>query len=90
MNSAQSTQAKVLKKPTMLNQSIKAAIIATVVVTGALPITTLMAAEAAVTQQQQFKISAGPLAQSLNQFASQAGITLSFDPGLVRGRTGTK
>ncbi|WP_417549347.1 TonB-dependent siderophore receptor [Methylophaga sp.] len=86
MNSAQSTQAKVLKKPTMLNQSIKAAIIATVVVTGALPITTLMAAEAAVTQQQQFKISAGPLAQSLNQFASQAGITLSFDPDLVRGQ----
>lgn len=87
MNSAQSTQAKALKKPTLLNQSIKAAIIATVVVTAALPINTLMAAEATVSQQQQFQIPAGPLAQSLNQFASQAGITLSFDPAIADGLT---
>lgn len=86
MNFAQSKQAKALKKPTLLNQSIKAAIIATVVVTAAVPITTLMAAEATVSQQQQFQIPAGPLAQSLNQFASQAGITLSFDPNLIKGQ----
>jgi len=87
MNSAQSKQAKALKKPTLLNQSIKAAIIATVVVTAALPLTTLMAAEATVSQQQQFQIPAGPLAQSLNQFASQARVTLSFDPAITDGLT---
>ncbi|MDO8825792.1 TonB-dependent receptor [Methylophaga sp.] len=87
MNSAQSKQAKALKKPTLLNQSIKAAIIATVVVTAALPITTLIAAEATVSQQQQFQIPAGPLAQSLNQFASQARVTLSFDPAITDGLT---
>ena len=86
MNSAQSIQTKALKKQTLLNQSIKAAIIATVVVTAALPITTLIAAEATVSQQQQFQIPAGPLAKSLNQFASQAGITLSFDPDLIKGQ----
>ncbi|WP_211576730.1 TonB-dependent siderophore receptor [Methylophaga nitratireducenticrescens] len=86
MNSAQPIQAKALKKPTLLNQSIKAALIATVVVTAALPLTTLLAAEATVSQQQTFQIPAGPLAQSLNQFASQADITLSFNPDLVRGQ----
>lgn len=84
MKPAQSPQIKALKKPTLLNQSIKAAIIATVVVTAVLPLTTLMAAEATVSQQQ-YQIPAGPMAQSLNQFASQSGITLSFDPSEVAG-----
>jgi outer membrane receptor protein involved in Fe transport len=86
MKPAQSLQAKTLKKPTLLNQSIKAAIIATVVITAALPFTTLIAAEATLSQQQ-FQIPAGPLSQSLNQFASQSGITLSFDPALTEGLT---
>lgn len=86
MKSAQTIQTQALKKTTLLNQSIKAGIIATVVITAALPLTTLIAAEATVSQQQTFQIPAGPLSQSLNQFASQAGITLSFDPDLVRGQ----
>lgn len=37
-------------------------------------------------EQQSYAMPAGPLAQSLNRFASQAGITLSFEPELVSGK----
>lgn len=33
-----------------------------------------------------FDVPAGPLEDALNRFARQAGITLSFDPALVRGK----
>ncbi|MEN0035525.1 MAG: TonB-dependent siderophore receptor [Cellvibrio sp.] len=36
--------------------------------------------------QQIYHIPAGSLAQSLNRFASEAGITLSFTPDLVEGK----
>lgn len=36
--------------------------------------------------QQAYHIPAGTLAQSLNRFASEAGITLSFAPNLVEGK----
>lgn len=39
-----------------------------------------------VTANQDYALPAGPLAASLNLFAIQAGITLSFDPVLVEGR----
>lgn len=37
---------------------------------------------------QHYLISGGPLAQQLHQFASDAGITLSFEPVLVDGKSG--
>lgn len=37
-------------------------------------------------QSNNFQIGAGPLSQALNQFASQAGVTLSLDARLVAGR----
>lgn len=43
-------------------------------------------AETAGVEQKRYSIPAGPLAQSLNRFASDAGITLSFEPGLVAGK----
>ncbi|MGO1233582.1 MAG: TonB-dependent siderophore receptor [Marinobacter sp.] len=43
-------------------------------------------AQQQVGAQKSYTIPAGPLAQSLNRFASEAGITLSFDPELVRGK----
>ncbi|WP_077530008.1 TonB-dependent siderophore receptor [Vreelandella utahensis] len=36
--------------------------------------------------QKHYTIPAGPLNQSLSRFASQAGITLSFEPDLVKGK----
>ncbi len=36
--------------------------------------------------QHSFQVAAGPLEDALNQFARQAGITLSFDPSAVSGR----
>lgn len=38
------------------------------------------------TTRQGFDVPAGGLEDALNAFARQAGITLSFDPALVRGR----
>ncbi|HSC69384.1 MAG TPA: TonB-dependent receptor [Cellvibrio sp.] len=36
--------------------------------------------------QKAYQIPAGTLAQSLNRFASEAGVTLSFKPDLVQGK----
>lgn len=36
---------------------------------------------------KQFLIPAGPLGQSLNEFAQQAGIAISFDATMVRGKS---
>lgn len=40
-------------------------------------------------QRQSYKISAGPLAQGLNRFAQQAGISLTVPSNLVEGKTTT-
>ncbi|MCL7942448.1 TonB-dependent receptor [Marinobacter sp. ATCH36] len=52
----------------------------------ALAWTPMNLAQAQVEEQKSYTIPAGPLAQSLNQFASEAGITLSFDPAMVEGK----
>ncbi len=44
------------------------------------------AAPAAASAPRSYQISAGPLADALTQFARSAGVVLSFDPALVRGR----
>lgn len=44
----------------------------------------LFAAEQAV--PQAYNLPSGPLASTLNQIASQAGIALAIDPNLVQGR----
>ncbi|MNK16368.1 Ferrichrome-iron receptor precursor [compost metagenome] len=43
-------------------------------------------APAAASAQRSYQIPAGPLADALTQFARSAGVVLSFDPALVRGR----
>lgn len=45
------------------------------------------AAQADVVTQRTYAVPAGALDDALNQFARQAGITLSFDPSLVAGKT---
>ena len=44
-------------------------------------------ADAAEPARHDFEVEAGALEDALNRFARQAGITLSFDPALVRGRS---
>ena len=46
----------------------------------------LMAAEQATTART-YNLPAGSLSTTLNQIASQAGITLAIDPTLVAGKT---
>ena len=48
--------------------------------------TTLIAAEQS-SSARSYNLPAGPLAATLNQIASQAGVTLAMDPGLVAGKT---
>jgi len=43
-------------------------------------------AQAGDAARAAFEVPAGPLEDALNRFARQAGITLSFDPALVRGK----
>ncbi|QNK70968.1 TonB-dependent siderophore receptor [Variovorax sp. PAMC26660] len=43
-------------------------------------------AQAGDAARATFEVPAGPLEDALNRFARQAGITLSFDPALVRGK----
>ncbi len=50
------------------------------------PTALVQAQEQTAREQQTYAIPAGPLAQSLNRFASEAGITLSFTPDLVEGQ----
>lgn len=53
---------------------------------GALPLTASAQATGATESQRGFSVAAGPLDAALNDFARQAGITLSFDPQLTQGR----
>ncbi|WP_454697054.1 TonB-dependent siderophore receptor [Achromobacter aegrifaciens] len=43
-------------------------------------------APATANAPRSYQIAAGPLADALTQFARSAGVVLSFDPALVRGR----
>ena len=40
-------------------------------------------------EQREYQIAQGDLGQALTRFAAEAGIVLSFDPGLTRGRSTT-
>lgn len=46
----------------------------------------LAQAQELIETEINYTLPAGPLAPSLNRFASEAGITLSFDPKLVQGK----
>jgi iron complex outermembrane receptor protein len=68
---------------TLLRPSLMAAAIAL-----ALPGLSLAAlAASAATTAQPYNVPAGPLASTLNQIASQGGVTLSLNPSLVAGKT---
>jgi iron complex outermembrane receptor protein len=52
----------------------------------AMPPARAQAVPAAANAQRSYQIPAGALADALTQFARSAGVILSFDPALVRGR----
>lgn len=54
----------------------------------ALPVSAVQA-QASDTQRQSYAIPAGPLDQTLNNFARRAGVLLSFDPGITGKRQST-
>src|SRR5476649_284026 len=70
----------------LLAKSIRAALLSTAMGMGAGPIAG-MAAHANIEQvNQRYDLPAGALGEVLNQFARQAGITLSSTPGQTQGR----
>ncbi|NBA97848.1 TonB-dependent siderophore receptor [Pseudomonas sp. R5(2019)] len=68
----------------LLGKAIRAALLSTVIV-GALP-TVASAQPETVNASRQYSIAPGPLGEVLNQFARQAGITLSMTPEMTRDR----
>ncbi len=70
----------------LLAKAIRAALLSTVVGMGAVPIIGMAAQAGAERVNQRYDIPAGPLSDVLNQFARQAGITLSSTPEQTRGR----
>src|SRR5476649_2459082 len=70
----------------LLAKSIRAALLSTAMGMGAGPIAG-MAAHANIEQvNQRYDLPAGALGEVLNQFARQAGITLSSTPAQTQGR----
>ncbi|MFY0475757.1 TonB-dependent siderophore receptor [Achromobacter marplatensis] len=51
-----------------------------------MPVAWAQSTPAAANAQRSYQIPAGQLADALTQFARSAGVILSFDPALVRGR----
>ncbi|MDP9940188.1 TonB-dependent receptor [Ectopseudomonas alcaliphila] len=51
-----------------------------------LALTIAFASHAALAHAEPYQLPAGPLAATLNQIASQAGVTLSIDPTLIEGK----
>lgn len=51
-----------------------------------LALTIALAGQVGLAHAEPYKLPAGPLAATLNQIASQAGVTLSIDPTLTEGK----
>lgn len=51
-----------------------------------LALTIALAGQVGLAHAEPYKLPAGPLAATLNQIASQAGVTLSIDPALTEGK----
>ena len=70
-----------------LDTFLRPSLLAVAIALGApLASTTLIAAEQA-SSARSYTLPAGPLAATLNQIASQAGITLAIDSSLLAGKT---
>lgn len=73
-------------KPSALHTAMRAALLSTTLTTCVLPLHALAEESAAVLRPaRSYSIPAGPLNEALNQFARQAGITLSATPDQTSG-----
>ena len=70
----------------LLHHAVRAALFSTALGVGALPSLSLAATASANEVSHRYNIAAGPLGDALNQFARQAGITLSMTPQQTQGR----
>lgn len=70
----------------LLRHAVRAALFSTALGVGALPSLSLAATASANEVSHRYNIAAGPLGDALNQFARQAGITLSMTPQQTQGR----
>jgi outer membrane receptor for ferric coprogen and ferric-rhodotorulic acid len=68
-----------------LARAVHAAALGLIIAGSGLTAAALQAAEQAAQQQRTYKVPAGNLSNALSDFASQAGITLPIEPGLVEG-----
>ncbi|MEG8234702.1 TonB-dependent siderophore receptor [Pseudomonas orientalis] len=69
-----------------LKHAVRAALLGVCLGSASLPMTAL-AESAADTQARDWRIAPGPLASALDQFARQAGISLSYDASSVAGKS---
>lgn len=68
-----------------LARAVHAAALGLIIAGGNLAAASLQAAEQGAQQSQTYQVPAGNLSNALSDFASQAGITLPIEPGLVEG-----
>lgn len=68
-----------------LARAVHAAALGLIITGGNLAAASLQAAEQGALQSQTYQVPAGNLSSALSDFASQAGITLPIEPGLVEG-----
>lgn len=68
-----------------LARAVHAAALGLMIAGGSLATASLQAAEQAAQQSRAYQVPAGNLSSALSDFASQAGITLPIEPGLVEG-----
>ena len=70
----------------LLSKAVRAALLSTAMGISAVPLAGMAAQAGAEQVHQRYEIPAGPLSAVLNQFARQAGITLSSTPAYTQGR----
>ncbi len=68
-----------------LARAVHAAALGLIIAGGSLTAAAPLAAEQGVQQKRAYQVPAGNLSSALSTFASQAGITLPIEPGLVEG-----
>lgn len=68
-----------------LARAVHAAALGLIIAGGSLTTASLQAAEHGAQQSRTYQVPAGNLSSALSGFASQAGITLPIEPGLVEG-----
>ena len=70
----------------LLRKAVRAALLSTAMGISVVPLTVMAAEPGAEHVTQRYQVTAGPLSEALNQFARQAGITLSSTPAQTQGR----